>query len=72
MIIFDDLSLQTRSDVPNSDWTGGLAKYVVDDNSDLARKIFSFPAFEPVEDENGNLIDVIPVEISEEDTDDEQ
>ena len=61
MIIFNDLSLQTRSDVPNADWTGGQAKYVIDDNSELFIKILSCTAFEPVEDDNGNLIDVIKV-----------
>lgn len=39
MIILNDLNIQTRSDMPNSDWTNGEAGYVVDDNSTLAKKI---------------------------------
>jgi len=62
MIIFNDLSLQTRSDIPNADWTNGQAKYVVDDNSELAEKILSCLNFEPVEDSDGKLIDVVEVE----------
>lgn len=63
MIIFKDLTIQTRSDKPNSDWTN-LAKYVVDDNSYLANKIINeCPyGFTPVEDGEGNLIDVTPNE----------
>jgi hypothetical protein len=61
MIIFDDLSLQTRSDVPNSDWTNGEAKYVVDCNSPLAERILSVPKFEPIEDDNGGLVDIVEI-----------
>ncbi|MDR0222608.1 MAG: hypothetical protein LBI38_03605 [Oscillospiraceae bacterium] len=65
MIIFDDLSLQTRSDVPFGDWTAlpgspGKARYVVDDGGELASKILDIRVFEPVEDGEGNLIDVVP------------
>ena len=67
MIIFDDLSIQTRSDVPDSDWTGGGAKYVVDDNSELAKRILSYAAFEPIEDDDGNLTDVIEIELPQAD-----
>lgn len=60
MIIFEDLSIQTRSDKPNTDWTNGQAKYVVADGSALATKILTCaPYFTPIEDENGNLIDII-------------
>ena len=61
MIIFKNLSWQTRSDKPFEDWTNS-AKYVVNDNSDLANKIInSCPyGFTPVEDKDGNLIDVSP------------
>jgi hypothetical protein len=62
MIILDDFNAQTRSDVPNEDWTNGKAKYVVEDDTPLADKIMAHaPNFEPVEDENGNLIDIIPL-----------
>jgi hypothetical protein len=66
MIIFDDFTLQTRSDFPNgnwligcSDWSGPPVRYVVDDYSPLADKIMSAEfGWEPIEDEFGTLIDV--------------
>jgi len=61
MIIFDDLSFQTRSDMPNTLWDDN-AKWVVDDNSELADKILGCDKFEPIEDGDGNLIDVEEVE----------
>lgn len=65
MVIFNDLSYMTRSDMPDSDWTGE-AKYVVEDGSNLANKILScINGFTAVEDESGNLIDVIPNEVPE-------
>jgi len=62
MRIFDNLSLQTKSDKPNEDWTHGEAKYIVDDYSPLAQKILECTQFEPVENDEGELIDVIPKE----------
>ena len=60
MIILNDLNIQTRSDKPNEDWTNGQAKYVVSDDSALANKISTCaPYFNPIEDKNGNLTDVI-------------
>lgn len=60
MVIFDNLGFQTRSDVPNSDWTG-IGRYVVEDGSPLYKKILRCESFEPVEDDEGKLVDVIPV-----------
>ncbi|MCL1831714.1 MAG: hypothetical protein FWG45_02235 [Oscillospiraceae bacterium] len=58
MIIFEDLSIQTRSDVPNEDWTCGMAKYVVDDYSPLAEKILNAEhGWKPVT-EGDALVDV--------------
>ena len=37
-------------------------KWVVKDGSELAGKILSNRYWEPVEDENGNLIDIVPIE----------
>lgn len=62
MIIFENLSYITRSDMPDSDLTGE-AKYIVEDGTDLANKILSCAnGFTPVEDNDGNLIDVVPNE----------
>ena len=64
MIIFKDLHYQTRSDMPDTDWTGE-AKYIVPDGSELANKILSCPnGFTVVEDSTGNLIDVVPNEVT--------
>ncbi len=53
---------------PNSDWTDGSeTKYVVDDYSDLGKKIMEYGECEFVEDESGNLVDVtkkaLPIEV---------
>ncbi len=59
MIIFDDFSYNTHSLFPNSDWVG-TAKYIIDDNSELANKIIT--ATTPICDfvlENGVVVDVI-------------
>ena len=61
MVIFDDLNYITCSDNPNGDWTNGQARYVVDDNSELCARIMRSPAFEPVEDDDGGLVDIIPL-----------
>lgn len=63
MIIFDNLTWQTRSDKPDSDWTNGNAKYVVCDGSELAYKIMNTPAWDAVEDDEGNLIDITEIEL---------
>ncbi len=62
MILDNKLNWQKYSEYPNTDWTGE-AKYIVDDSSELANKIMVNPLFEPIEDENGNLIDIKPIEI---------
>lgn len=66
MILYtvNDLKIfETRSDMPNADWTGS-AEYVIDEtneqNSELINKIFEFaPYFDYVFDDKGNIIDVI-------------
>lgn len=64
MIIFKNLSYMTRSDMPDSDWTGE-AKYIVPDGSELANKILScVSGFTAIEDERENLIDVTPNEVT--------
>lgn len=37
-------------------------KWVVNDNSEVAAKVMSTPYWNPVEDKNGNLVDIIPEE----------
>ena len=54
---------ETRSDHPNTDWTG-IADFVIDelnpDNQELINKVFELaPCFDYVIDDNGNLIDVV-------------
>lgn len=50
---------QTRSDVSNFNWLKSDDWYVVDDNSELAKKIITlYPRFDFVLDENGDLVDV--------------
>ena len=62
MIIFEDGTYQMTNGHPNENYLAELdckqPKWVVDDNSELARKILSATYWEPVEDENGNLIDI--------------
>jgi len=63
MILDNNLNWHKNSAFPNSDWTNS-AKYIVDDNSELANKIINNcpHGFTPVEDKDGNLIDVTPKE----------
>ena len=73
MIIFENRSWQTSSVSPDTNYLEGIdceqPKWVVPDNSELAGKIMSTPFWEPVEDEDGNLMDITPVEppVSDED-----
>ncbi len=61
MIVYADKGYQTRSDCPSEDWSGGGAKYVVADGSELALKIERlYPNYDFVE-EAGELVDVVEV-----------
>ena len=66
MIVFEDGSCQTNSCNPDSNFLENFdceqPKWVVKDGSELAVKILSNRYWEPVEDENGNLIDIVPIE----------
>ena len=61
MIIFKDKTWQTLSGHPNDNWLSDLdveqPLYVVDDNSDIARKIRQYKEFELVI-EDGQLVGV--------------
>lgn len=67
MIIFNDHTWQTSSNYPNTNYLRGVEgvtqpQWVVPDNTELANKIISTFYWESVEDNNGNLIDIIPVD----------
>lgn len=66
MIIFEDKTWQTDTANPNGNYLSGIdceqPKWIVPDGSELALKIMSTPCWNPIEDEDGNLIDIIPVE----------
>lgn len=68
MIVFENHSCQITGGYPNENFLVGLdceqPKWVVDDNSELAGKILSAACWEAVEDENGNLTDIILVDVS--------
>lgn len=54
-----DRSYQTRSDASNFNWLKSDDWYIVDDNSELAKKIIRlYPRFDFILDENGELVDV--------------
>lgn len=63
MIIYANKGYAQHSLFPNSDWTGGKALYVVDDNSELAEKILGMDGswYDFVLDELKNLIDVVAI-----------
>lgn len=68
MIIFENKTWQMNPAFPNSDfWSNDSSenedkpKWIVPDDSPLAEKIISTSNWEAVEDENGNLIDIVPL-----------
>lgn len=69
MIVFENHTYQIKSGCNNENYLEGLdceqPKWVIDDNSELAGKIFAAPCWEAVEDEKGNLIDIVIVDIPE-------
>ena len=66
MLIFENHGWQMMSDFPDTNYLEEInemqPKWVVHDNSDVAAKVMSNPYWEPVEDEDGRLIDIIPAE----------
>ncbi|MDE6578916.1 MAG: hypothetical protein K2K41_00075 [Ruminiclostridium sp.] len=66
MIVFENRTWQINSAAPDTNYLEGLdceqPKWIVSDDSELASKIRSVPYWDPVEDENGGLIDIIPAE----------
>ena len=67
MIIFANNAWQTQSDKPNENWLADYPDleqplYVVDDNSELAQKIMVTPQFNVITDDDGQIIDIEPIE----------
>lgn len=66
MIIFEDRTWQTSTFSPDTNYLEGIdceqPKWVISDNSELTWKIMSTPYWEPIEDDNGRLIDIAPAE----------
>ncbi|TGE35865.1 hypothetical protein E4K67_22365 [Desulfosporosinus fructosivorans] len=62
MIIFKNpISVLTRNDKPNVNWAGETGVFVVDDASELGKKILLVqPYFDFILDSKGNLIDITP------------
>ena len=69
MIVFKNGSYQINPKNPDTNYLADFdceqPKWVVPDNSELAGKIMSTPLWEPVTDNDGNLIDITPVELPE-------
>ena len=64
-MIFDKTTnhFETRSDKPNENWTDNSELQVIPDGSELANKIIeNYPFFEPVLDNAGKCIDIVPTE----------
>jgi len=63
MIIRQDKGYETRSDIPNENWTDETV-FVVEDGTELAKKVIAnYPYYNFSLDSEGNLIDIIPTEI---------
>lgn len=62
MIVYKNKGFEQRTDKPNENWTNEDC-YVVEDGTELANKIIqSYPYYNFIEDENGNLIDIEALE----------
>ena len=63
MVVLNDKNYIIRPDMPNSDFTDGLALFVVEDGSDIYNKIIQYsPYYDFVLDKGGNLVDVVETE----------
>lgn len=66
MIIFENRTWQTDTSSPDTNYLEGLdceqPKWIIPDNSELASKIMATPYWEAVENETGQLVDIIPTE----------
>lgn len=64
MLIFENHCWQTDSDFPDTNYLEGTEemqpKWVVPDGSEVAAKVMSAQYWEAVENESGQLIDIVP------------
>lgn len=71
MIVFENRTWQRDSNNPNGNYLEGIdceqPKWVMDDNSEVAAKVMSYQCWEPVEDDKGQLVDVVFVKPPETD-----
>lgn len=61
-MVFDKITheFQTRNDAPNSNFMNDKKYTVIDDNSDIAKKIIEFyPYIKVVENENGDIVNIL-------------
>ena len=64
MVIFDDRNYQTSSEFPDTNFIHPderQPKWIVSDDSELAERIKNAYDWQPVEDSEGNLIDIIEI-----------
>ena len=70
MIVFENGIWQTDSDHPDDNWLDGLEceqpKFVIPDNSELAIKIQTVQNPKFVTDDDGNLVDIVEGELTNE------
>ena len=66
MLVFENRTFQINPINPDTNYLADFdceqPKWVVPDGSELAEKIMSTAHWDPVTDEDGNLIDITPVE----------
>ena len=66
MIIFENRTWQIDSSDPDTNYLEGIdceqPKRVLPDNSEIAVKIRATPYWNPVENEEGMLVDIIPID----------
>lgn len=66
MLIFENHGWQINSEYPNSNYLENTRemqpKWVVHDNSEVAAKVMSTQYWEAVENESGQLVDIIPTD----------
>ena len=74
LVINKDLSWFTMNGVKVEEWLAcfngempEIIAYAVDDDNPVYEKIMNTPAFNPVEDENKQLIDIVPVDLDSKD-----
>ena len=70
MIVFENGGWQTDSEHPDDNWLDGLdleqPKFVIPDNSELAIKIQTVQNPKFVTDDDGNLVDIVEGELTNE------